>query len=594
MEINHEYNSLCNVQCKMEIEADESNCEYIPDLVKNEFEEDKPDLICLQTNIDISIDSNILLRESHSDLIEVIKSEDDISLPCSKNVEYKQIGIGEKSNVAEQILNSEHGWLEEDKNDVSDVDSVSENEYLVSEHDSESELSENGESRIDESHNGEDNSRYMFGKNRFRWCRSEVQPVSSTKNQNITKVPLLKSTAQNLGEEADAISVWGLLFTDDMLLHIVEWTNFKIRAVRLKYKHKYLYLKDTDLIELKAFLGLLIFTSIFNSNHENIETIFATDGTGRDIFRAVMSVKRFALLLSTLRFDNLEDRNERKKMDPVAPIGQIFRSFIRNVQSVYELGQSVTVDEMVVNFRGKVRFKMYMPNASSKYGIKIMALADSGSGYLYNAYIYSGKDCDGIGIPEEYKELSKPTQSVVRLVEPIFGTNRNVTADNWFSSIELINVLQKNKLTYVGAMHKNKQEIPRQLLPNRTKKIGSAIYGFCEECTIISYVEKKNKAKILISSMHGRNSTDPITKKPEILSFYNSTKGGVDIIDKNCRKNSSSRRTCRWPLAIFFRILDISVFNSYIFHQCFKGNKKVPLQVFVKNLAEQLVREHLD
>uniref|UniRef100_A0A6P7H7B9 Uncharacterized protein LOC114345211 n=1 Tax=Diabrotica virgifera virgifera TaxID=50390 RepID=A0A6P7H7B9_DIAVI len=108
MEINHEYNSLCNVQCKMEIEADESNCEYIPDLVKNEFEEDKPDLICLQTNIDISIDSNILLRESHSDLIEVIKSEDDISLPCSKNVEYKQIGIGEKSNVAEQILNSEH------------------------------------------------------------------------------------------------------------------------------------------------------------------------------------------------------------------------------------------------------------------------------------------------------------------------------------------------------------------------------------------------------------------------------------------------------------------------------------------------------
>ncbi|KAJ8932400.1 hypothetical protein NQ318_011851 [Aromia moschata] len=83
---------------------------------------------------------------------------------------------------------------------------------------------------------------------------------------------------------------------------------------------------------------------VFNSNHENIKTLF----TGRDIFRAVMSEKRFATLLSALRFDNPEDRAERKKEDPVAAISYIFNAFIENSQSVYGVGQSTTVDEMLL------------------------------------------------------------------------------------------------------------------------------------------------------------------------------------------------------------------------------------------------------
>ncbi|KAJ8936781.1 hypothetical protein NQ318_008997 [Aromia moschata] len=86
--------------------------------------------------------------------------------------------------------------------------------------------------------------------------------------------------------------------------------------------------------------------NICNSNHE--KTIFATDGTGRDIFRAVMSEKRFATLLSALRFDNPEDREERKKEDPVAAISCLFNVFIENSQSMYGVVQSTTVDEMLL------------------------------------------------------------------------------------------------------------------------------------------------------------------------------------------------------------------------------------------------------
>lgn len=63
------------------------------------------------------------------------------------------------------------------------------------------------------------------------------------------------------------------------------------------------------MIELRAFIGLLYYTAAFNSNHEKIERIFTTDGTGRKIFRCVMSKNRFATLLIALRFDNPADRS---------------------------------------------------------------------------------------------------------------------------------------------------------------------------------------------------------------------------------------------------------------------------------------------
>ncbi|XP_053945497.1 uncharacterized protein LOC128854987 [Anastrepha ludens] len=66
-------------------------------------------------------------------------------------------------------------------------------------------------------------------------------------------------------------------------------------------------------------------------------------------------------------------------------------------------------------------------------------------------------------------------------------------------------------------------------------------------------------SQYLISSMHDRKYTDQVTNKPEIITFYNENKGGFDSIDEKCSKSKSSRHSRRWPLTIFFRVLDISV-----------------------------------
>ena len=54
--------------------------------------------------------------------------------------------------------------------------------------------------------------------------------------------------------------------------------------------------------------------------------------------------------------------------------------------------------------------------------------------------------------------------------------------------------------------------------------------------------------------------------KPDIVEFYNSSKAGVDTMDQLVRYYSTKRKTRRWPLCIFFNILDISCFNSMVIY----------------------------
>ena len=54
------------------------------------------------------------------------------------------------------------------------------------------------------------------------------------------------------------------------------------------------------------------------------------------------------------------------------------------------------------------------------------------------------------------------------------------------------------------------------------------------------------------------------SKKPDIILFYNSTKGGVDTIDQMCRHYTAKPETRRWPMAVFYAMLNIEALNAYV------------------------------
>lgn len=81
---------------------------------------------------------------------------------------------------------------------------------------------------------------------------------------------------------------------------------------------------------------------------------------------------RFATVLSHLRIDNSQTRDARKKDNPASAIYKILDLFMQNCGTVYSLGKTTCVDELLIAFRRCSKFKMYMPNKPAKYGLKLM------------------------------------------------------------------------------------------------------------------------------------------------------------------------------------------------------------------------------
>lgn len=375
-----------------------------------------------------------------------------------------------------------------------------------------------------------------------------------------------------------------------MKLKYKKFTRRSVRVGSLAKKTRPHFVGDTDIIELRAFIGLLYLQGAFKSGHEDLESLWATDGTGRDIFRSTMSLKRFLFLLSCLRFDDYTTRQERLKTDKLAPISKIFQNFVANSCKNYNPCELLTIDEMLVPFKGRCGFRMYIPSKPAKYGLKVQILADSRNHYMIQAEVYTGS----LGTTSNKSSHSLPTQTVLRLVKPIAQTNRNITADNWYSSIELVDELKKIGLTYVGTIKKNKRQIPAEFLPTRKREINSTAFGFQKDKTMVSFVPKKNKAVLLISSMHHQRVIDKETNKPEIIMFYNKTKAGVDALDEKCSLYSTSRRTRRWPMALFHAILNITGVNSRVLYLTANSDKQLRRLDFLKVLGKSLCRPFME
>jgi len=104
-----------------------------------------------------------------------------------------------------------------------------------------------------------------------------------------------------------------------------------------------------------------------------------------------MSMKRFKIILKVIRFDNRSTWTHRRQIYKLAPIRELWNKWVENFRKLLNPNESVTVDEQLVEFRGRYPFKQYMPKKPSKYGIKFWMLCDSINTYVWSIQIYLGK-----------------------------------------------------------------------------------------------------------------------------------------------------------------------------------------------------------
>nr|CAI5855794.1 unnamed protein product [Callosobruchus analis] len=146
-------------------------------------------------------------------------------------------------------------------------------------------------------------------------------------------------------------------------------------------------------------------------------------------------------------------------------------------------------------------------------------------------------------------------------------------------------------------MRKNKREIPPKFLPKKGREKTTSLFGFQDKYTMVSYCTKKNRAVILISLMHHDKSIDleaGENKLPEIITCYNKTKIGVDMVDQMCQKYNVVRTTNQWPMVVFYNFLNISAINATCVYKANHPEKKVLGSDFIERFAWELIKPQIE
>jgi len=102
---------------------------------------------------------------------------------------------------------------------------------------------------------------------------------------------------------------------------------------------------------------------------------------------------------------------------------------------LFNPGRDVTVDEQLVPFKGRCKFKQYMPKKTAKYGLKIWVISD-----VTTSYAWRCGQCVAL-------EMTEGLQGIT------------VTCDNFFTTYPLAQELLKRKIALVGTVRKNKPEL---------------------------------------------------------------------------------------------------------------------------------------
>ena len=131
----------------------------------------------------------------------------------------------------------------------------------------------------------------------------------------------------------------------------------------------------------------------------------------------------------------------------------------------------------------------------------------------------------------ENKERLRNSSRVVKdVTDGLFGSGRNITTDNFFTSLSLAQFLLSKQLTLLDTLWKNRREVSHELVPRKRVQYES-VSAFTSDTAMVSYAPKKNKSDKLKSPV--------IVKNMGLM---------LDALDQTCHRHCKEQMShCQVP-----------------------------------------------
>ena len=327
------------------------------------------------------------------------------------------------------------------------------------------------------------------------------------------------------------------------------------------------------------------------------ETIWHHE-TANNFFEATMPLNRFVLISRFITFDEKSTRAERWRYDKFACMRSFFESFNKNISKFRYPSSYRAVDETLYPYRGRIGFKQYNLTKPTKYGLLYWSLCDATVPYTYFSLPYAGKlevlNKENPATRSYYVTgTDEYTKYLVNGFFTIANMSRcNISMDRYFTSVPLAQWCLERNITIVSAMRQDSKGIPAEIkkIDKRDERSTSYVHNKDDDLMLVSYVDKKKSRKknmVVLTSMHDNvRVTKDERRKPQVHTFYDHTKGGIDVVDLISSNCSTRIKSKRWPLNSLAFILDTARTNANTILK--ENNVKMSTHEFTYQLARAL------
>lgn len=356
--------------------------------------------------------------------------------------------------------------------------------------------------------------------------------------------------------------------------------------------------KDTDIDDLKTFLGLCIIMGIMKKPQVG-EYWTETERYKTPVFNCAMPRNRFSDIMQFFHLCPTKNiggpYHHVKKNDRLEKVGHLLEMLKERWNKYKKPSKNLTIDESMISFKGKICFKQYIPRKKHKWGIKCWVLAGSADSYIYEVQIYTGKS--------ESIESNLGKKVVIDLSKNL-SPGHVLYFDSYFSSVGLFEELQKVGIGAVGMLKKNSRGLPKDFYNQKLKSGEGKVLVHRDFSNIKAVKSKDTKMYFIMTSCTGTNEVEVQrfnskdksfinTKRIACVADYSENMHGVDRFDQMCSYYSYKRKTIKWWKHVFFYLLEVSLNNAYIlFKQNYKGPKMVPRKHFRLSIVEKLFEKN--
>ena len=345
----------------------------------------------------------------------------------------------------------------------------------------------------------------------------------------------------------------------------------------------------------KIFLGINIIMGY--CKNPSIDSYWSSDASLRnERISTSMSCKAFKRILGSLHLvDNVEaERSGAAQSNKLYKVSNFLNMLKQSFQTHFDLGENLTIDEMMIKFKGRSSIKQYLKDKPIKRGYKVWVLADTSTGYIYDFEIYSGKSME--------RQIPLGDHVVRSLTNELSMKFHRIYFDNFFTSPFLVEQLLADGIYCTGTLRSTRRNVPVEFTRAKKMNRGDMEFLAIDSISIVRWMD--SKPVLVMSNFADPRATVPITRKlkngqtiqlhcPMMIHDYNQGKTGVDRADQRIQYYSLDRRSRRNWLRIFFHFLNVALANSFVLYQRDHPHNNMRYLEFLSNVAEELIGRNI-